>query len=473
MRWIPGVLALAAALLVGCPEEGDDDDDSTSGPAFALTDVEIDDNPNSVLSCTVRWTTDVPATTRVEWGAGNDPRYYLEDTELVTGHEILIIGMRAEHEHPLHLVSVDADGNEVRDSSYSYTTDELPFPTVHTQITVADEARMEPGWTLANLVVAYSITRTVAVMYDAHGHIVWYFDMGDEAGTADVEITLTDAGTIIIGGAIPPETTPLEVDLAGNILWEGPLQPPGIAQVGSQHHAFKKLSTGNYVTIFHDHEDGNAWVHDRVDEFTPTLDTVWSWSALDIPDHGSDYLQGNMIEIDEADDALYYNSRWDSTLFKVDRTSGDVLWRLGEGGDFDMLTPHDHPWFGRSHAPEIQPDGNILFYDNGPSDRDYSRIVEYALDTTAMTASLVWEYDGSDDGNDWVTNALGDADRMPNGNTLVCAGTMMAADSQSRIFEVTDDGELVWEVFLRSAESEDELAGCYMVQRIAVPVGVL
>ncbi len=471
-HWVTAALALTAALVVGCPEDGDDDDSST-GPAFAITDVQIDDHPNSVLSCIVRWTTDVPATTRVEWGSGNDPRYFLEDTELVTDHEIVIIGMRPETEHPLHLVSVDTDGNEVRDSSHGYTTAELPFPSVHTDVPTVDAALMEPGWTLANLVVAYSITRTVAVMYDAHGHIVWYYDMGEEAGTADVEITLTDDDTVVIGGAIPPETTPLEVDLYGNVLWEGPLQPAGIAQVGSQHHAFKKLSNGNYVTIFHDHEEGNAWVHDRVDEFTPDLDTVWSWSALDIPDHGEDYLQGNMIEIDEAEDVLYYNSRWDSMLYKVDRATGDVLWQFGEDGDFTMTTAHDHPWFGRAHAPEILPDGHVLYYDNGPSDRDFSRVVEYALDTDAMTASLVWEYDGSADGNPWVTNALGDVDRLPNGNTLVCAGTMMAADSQSRIFEVTADGQLVWEVYLRSAESEDELAGCYMVQRIDVPVGVL
>jgi len=468
--WVSSALALVMTLMVGCPDEGDDD---SAGPGFALTDVEIVDNPNSVLSCTVRWSTEVPATSRVEWGPSAVPLYYVEDSERVTQHELQLIGMRAETEHPLQLVSVDEDGYEVRDTAYSYTTTELPFAAVHTEVTVQDEEHMEPGWTLANLMVGYSITPTVAVMYDPQGYVVWYFYLGDEEGTADVEVSMVDGDHVIIGGSIPPETSPVEVDLFGNVLWEGPVQPENIASQGSQHHAFKKLSNGNYVTIFHDHDEANSFVHDRIDEFTPDLQTVWSWSGADIPDHGDDYLQGNMVEIDEDDDALYYNSRFASTLFKVDRTSGELLWRFGEGGDFEMLTQHDYPWFGRSHAPEIQPNGNVLFYDNGFSSRGYSRAVEYALDTTAMTATIAWEYDGSASGNSWVTSALGDANRLPNGNTLVCAGTMMADDTQSQIFEVTTDGELVWQMSMRSAESEEILAGCYAVQRIDVPVGVL
>ena len=61
--------------------------------------------------------------------------------------------------------------------------------------------------------------------------------------------------------------------------------------------------------------------------------------------------------------------------------------------------------------------------DNG-NDRGQSRAVEYALDSEAKTATLVWEFDGEF----WFDSKWGDADELENGNVLItianadCAG---------------------------------------------------
>jgi hypothetical protein len=460
---------IAAGLLLpftqmGCP-----------GPLSGLTvsDVEIDDHALSVLACVVRWTTSEPATSRVEFGPGPQYLYFVEDDALVTDHEVVVIGLAADTESHLQVVSAGGDGVEARSDDLTRTPAALPFPSATTAVVTHAGDRIEPGWTLSNLAVSSALTLSVAVMFDDQGRIVWYHQLGDETGTADLEVSLVGGDHVLIGGSIPPLEAVTEVDLEGNVVWQGPVQPEGLIDHESMHHSMKKLPNGNYVTMFRDFEEGNSSIHDRIDEFTPELEVVWSWSALPVQGMDQDHIQGNGLEVDLDEDVLYFTARLTNTLYKIDRNGGDVLWTLGEGGDFEMSGAHAEPWFGRAHAPEVLADGNVLYYDNGSPGRGYSRLVEYALDEGSMTASIAWEYDGSETGDEWATTALGDVDRLPGGNTLACAGSMYEDDSPSRIIEVDPDGELVWEMILEAAAAADERAACYMVQRIPIPVGLL
>jgi len=454
---------LLALPLAGCPTDAQQ-------PPPVVSDVRVEAHPDNVLLATVRWTTDVPATSRVEYGP-DALHYFVEDDALVTDHELRLIGLRAETDHRVQVISVDGDGLESRGEEVVHATEPMPFPTAAYHVTVHRDNRMEPGWTLSNMVMEYAVSRVVAVMHDAPGELVWYHDMGPEEGFADVEVSMVDGDHVLIGGSIPPGTRPTEVDLWGDVVWEGPLQGE-LGTAGSMHHSFKKLSNGNYLALVHDHEDPNEVIHDRVDEISPDLGVAVHWSSLAIPDNWDGYLQGNNVHVDEDEDALYYNSRFTSRVYKVDRTTGELLWVLGEDGDFAMTTEHDHPWFGRAHAAKPLPNGNILLYDNGPTDREFTRVAEYAVDTDAMTASLEWEYDGTVNDDPWIADALGDVDRLPNGNTLICAGTMRREDTQSRILEVDSEGAKVFEMFLAGLHAE-ALAGCYSVERVPVPVGEL
>ena len=90
-----------------------------------------------------------------------------------------------------------------------------------------------------------------------------------------------------------------------------------------------------------------------------------------------------------TDDHLFVNSYELCRILKVDRATGDVVWELGEGGDFELLAGE---WFCNQHDPELQPDGSWLVYDNsleGPS-----RVVEVAVDEETMTAEIVWSFPG-------------------------------------------------------------------------------
>jgi hypothetical protein len=77
--------------------------------------------------------------------------------------------------------------------------------------------------------------------------------------------------------------------------------------------------------------------------------------------------------------------------------------------------------------------GNILIFDNGV-ERESSRVIEL----NPISLEIEWEY-GTHAGEQFYSYSKGSAQRLPNGNTLIC-------DSDNgRALEVTREGETVWE----------------------------
>ncbi|MFC1683596.1 arylsulfotransferase family protein [Candidatus Zixiibacteriota bacterium] len=97
-----------------------------------------------------------------------------------------------------------------------------------------------------------------------------------------------------------------------------------------------------------------------------------------------------------------------------------ILWAWGEG---ELEWPHH---------PTLLENGHILIFDNGVK-RQHSRIVE--LDP--VSEKIVWEYaPGSPE--EFYSYGRGSAQRLPNGNTLICES------DRGRAFEVDQAGETVW-----------------------------
>jgi outer membrane protein assembly factor BamB len=121
-----------------------------------------------------------------------------------------------------------------------------------------------------------------------------------------------------------------------------------------------------------------------------------------------------------------------NTIFIVDRESGEVVWTWGAA---DLVGPHH---------PIMLANGNILVYDNGGQagyprrTRLYSRLVE--LDP--VSGEIVWTYVHDAPGmfhHGFFSPSWGSAQRLPNGNTFSLDANL------GRLFEVTRQGELVWE----------------------------
>jgi hypothetical protein len=123
----------------------------------------------------------------------------------------------------------------------------------------------------------------------------------------------------------------------------------------------------------------------------------------------------------------------------------EILWVWGEG----VLE-----W---PHHPTMLESGNILVFDNGVR-REYSKVIEL----NPVTETVEWEYVGNPP-ESLYTYTRGSAQRLPNGNTLISEG------DRGRAFEVTKEGEIVWER-LNPMTSEGNRVQIYRMMRLAPEV---
>ncbi|MCK5145402.1 aryl-sulfate sulfotransferase [bacterium] len=135
---------------------------------------------------------------------------------------------------------------------------------------------------------------------------------------------------------------------------------------------------------------------------------------------------------------------------------GDLLYRWGNPAAYGAGTAVDQQLFGQ-HDPQwltsdLPGSGNLLIFNNGRGriNGNFSSIDEitppleedgsYTKNTGTSYGPVqpVWTYQ-SDPVDDFYADHISGAQRLPNGNTLICDGT------HGTIFEVTQVGNTVWE----------------------------
>jgi hypothetical protein len=88
----------------------------------------------------------------------------------------------------------------------------------------------------------------------------------------------------------------------------------------------------------------------------PVTESYWPLSS------NWDYVHLNSIDVDR-DSNLLVSSRNTHTIYKLDRRSGQIIWRLGgKHSDFQIAPEAVFAW---QHDARRQPDGTITMFDNG------------------------------------------------------------------------------------------------------------
>lgn len=227
---------------------------------------------------------------------------------------------------------------------------------------------------------------------------------------------------------------------------------------------------------------------------------VWYWSAWDhlIQDHDEtkanfgdvaahpekldinlnprprpDWMHTNSIDYNPELDQIVLSPRSFNELIVIDHSTsaqeaasseggragkgGDILYRWGNPANYRAGTPADRKLF-QQHDPRWvqagQPGaGNLTIYNNG-SNRpagQYSTIDEitpplnadgsYRIEAGKAfgPAALTWTYQAPNP-TDFYSSFISGAERLPNGNTLICSG------ADGIFFEVTRKGKIVWQL---------------------------
>lgn len=162
-----------------------------------------------------------------------------------------------------------------------------------------------------------------------------------------------------------------------------------------------------------------------------------------------DYFHLNSIDVD-TDGDLLLSARNTSTIYKVDRTTGKVLWRLG--GKKSDFAVEEAASFAYQHDVRRRPDGTITIFDNNaavPGAQTLSRGLRIKLDMKKMRASFVAEYLAPTPRTTW---AMGDVQELDDGGVFIGWGTdgsftELGPDGSVRLDGRFADGSVTYRAF--------------------------
>jgi hypothetical protein len=165
----------------------------------------------------------------------------------------------------------------------------------------------------------------------------------------------------------------------------------------------------------------------------PSGRVLFEWHSLDhvaleesfepavTRDGNVDYFHLNSIGIDH-DGHLLVSARNTSTVYKIHRRTGEVIWRLG--GKRSDFTLGPGVSFGFQHDARRHSDGTLTIFDNNASLPTQHGIssgpLRLRLDTAARSASLARGYQASEVRTSW---AMGNAQQVADGGVFVGWGT--------------------------------------------------
>ncbi|MEW6744412.1 MAG: aryl-sulfate sulfotransferase [Planctomycetota bacterium] len=255
------------------------------------------------------------------------------------------------------------------------------------------------------------------------GEVIWEWHVWDHL-VQDVDPEKANSGKV--------EEHPELVDINGDI------DRPELSD-----EQVEQLKTLGYVNTTANRGELRAdWLHtnaihynaerDQILLCVPHMNEVWIIDHSTTTDEAAGHSGGNG---GRGGDLLY---RW----------GHPKVYRAGTAQDQRLFYQHDAQWV----LKPLPGAGNLLVFNNGGGrpDGNYSSVVELALplepDGTYRREAgkpfgplgPVWEYVAPDK-SAFFSGFISGAQRLPNGNTLICEG------AAGRAFEVTTGGEIVWE----------------------------
>jgi hypothetical protein len=316
-------------------------------------------------------------------------------------------------------------------------------------VRACDRDRAFPGYTL----FAPLSGGGAVYLIDVDGNVVHTWQMPYAPGLSGY---LTDTGTFFYNGKIIDQSdrfisrqpwkggVVLEADWNGRVLWE-------VRQPDHKHDGIR-LRNGNVLLIclaqLPQHlvprvrggrpgsEHNGEMYADYLVEMTVDGQVVWEWRSWDhldpesdgiaaVQDQREEWTQANGVaELPDGNIVLSFRNI--STVIIIDRKTSKTIWKLGA------------PPLSGQHAPTPLPNGNLLLFDNGPHRLDHTMPFSRVIEVELANKQIVWKYQENRE-CEFFSPRISNAQRLPNGNTLVCEGDF------GRFFEVTSEGELVWE----------------------------
>jgi arylsulfate sulfotransferase len=413
-----------------------------------------------------------------------------------------VAGMHASTLYHMQGVVQFSDGTQFLDADQTFSTGALPS-FVHPVISVTTTPGMTPQPGIEMLDLLDEGGSPIAT--DLDGSINWFYQFTSTNGTLVQPIRPLRNGHFLLvlapNSAIPltgPQPTPSttnevrEIDLAGNTIKSLNMTDLNTRLVNAGftlnalivHHDVIELPNGHWiflVCLTKDFTDLPGFpgvttvLGDAIIDVDTNLNPVWVWNSfdhLDINRHPfsfPDWTHSNALLL-TGDGNLLLSMRHQNWIIKIDYKNGagtgDVLWHLGQGGDFTLVGGTDPTdWVYAQHGPAFFSRASSGVFDLGVMDNGDDRVYPnnescaaagftvcpfttvpiYHIDEHAMTATLVFQ-----DVLSQYSFFGGNVTSLANGNVEfdLCSNVPAASPTAAVAFEVTRDAnpQVVWQM---------------------------
>ncbi len=293
--------------------------------------------------------------------------------------------------------------------------------------------RLLPGFNISN-------TTTEDFKLQPDGRMSYFSRYLNHFCIMDSTFTVVDSISTVNGYAV--DVHDLQILPNGNYLLMG------------QESRYMNLSSYHWFGPFHTNPGSTSAevIGIVIQEFDPATNLVWEWKGHDHYDFSDvdsvwlsspskvDWTHANAVALDH-DGNIMVSLRHFNEVTKIDRQTGQILWRFGgKRNQFTFL--NDPLRFNGQHDIRRIANGHVTLFDNGryhPS--PVARALEYALDETAKTATLVWEYIPD---SAMYSNSVGNHQVLEGGDHLIdfgnCPGDnpwlVMVKQDHSKIIEI-------------------------------------
>ncbi|MEK7681414.1 MAG: aryl-sulfate sulfotransferase [Chloroflexota bacterium] len=343
-----------------------------------------------------------------------------------------VTGLEPGVRHYFALTAVDGSGNEEkRVTGASAVSVAMPrgTPDPDLRVDVYDTGAAWVGTTL--LADNHNLDRPRIIEVNMRGEVIWQYlvppDLRPFTNPGFDVKPLPNSNILFV----LPRNGVYEIDRSGKVVWS--------YLTSKISHDADRLPNGNILFAFGaDDGKGDA----QVREVNPRGEVVWSWYAkdyFDAPPYKDIYMEGwtHTNSVSRLPNGNTWISLRNFNVVVEVSPHGSIVRTIGKG------------IFTDQHDPELQPNGNMLVADHSLPQR--------AIELDAKTGQIVWGFPMPER----VTWPVRDANRLPNGNTLIVGTT--------RIVEVTADRRVVWQLALTGVsftQRDTPARGFYKAERI-------
>ena len=342
------------------------------------------------------YTISLPSSGNVSVEFGKTTNYGLNTWQVPSGSnggpvKVLVAGMMGKTLYHMRANVMLNNGATYTDADHTCTTG-TPPPTPVIQASAMNGGTPQPGIEIWNTVIPSNVIQAYAT--DLQGNVIWsYLYQGSTVDliqgiqllpNGDMLMLISYLSSTTVNGTLGLVNDVREVDLAGNIVRDITMDAlnqklaasslrdanGNVYQFKSFHHGVIGLPDGHWVmlaaynksyTNLPGYPGTTSVIGDAIVDVDANGNPDWVWNTfdhLDINRHPMnfpDWTHSNDMAYSSDDHNLLLSIRHQNWIIKInflDGTgSGDVMWKLGEGGDFKLVGGTDPTdWFYAQHG---------------------------------------------------------------------------------------------------------------------------